>query len=133
MQEPLLPLSYPSSQYTGDYTGKYAGQTASGATSSSFDHSNGNECDAAEDLSVIFNTAFVRSRAPASERDLAAELAELAKSPAYHAIMNAAQQLARTQNISELEAAEQIVATFRKMDDVWGAYLTQEGLARITS
>jgi hypothetical protein len=124
MQEPLLPLSYPSS---------YAAQASTSADSSSFGHGKENECGAAEDLSVIFNTAFVRSRAPAPERDLAAELAELSKSPAYNAIMNAAQQLAQTQNISELEAAEQIVATFRKMDDVWGAYLTQEGLARITS
>jgi hypothetical protein len=121
MQEPLLPLSYPSSKYVGD--------TYTSADSSSFECAGGS----AEDLSVIFNTAFVRSRAPAPHRDLAAEVAELSKSPAYNAILIAAQQLALTQNISELEAAEQIISAFRKMDDVWGAYLTQEGLARITS
>jgi len=115
MYEPLLPLSYPT-PYTS-------------ADSSSFESTGGS----AEDLSVIFNTAFVRSRAPAPQRDLAAELAELSKSPAYNAILIAAQQLALSQNISELEAAEQIISAFRKMDDVWGAYLTQEGLARITS
>lgn len=121
MQEPLLPLSYPSSEYVGE--------TYNSAETSSFESTDGT----AEDLSVIFNTAFVRSRAPAPQRDLAAELAEIAKAPAYNAILIAAQQLAQTQNISELEAAEQIIATFRKMDDVWGAYLAQEGLARITS
>jgi hypothetical protein len=125
MQEPLLPLSYPSS--------KYVGNTYTSADSSSFDNTGESTGGSAEDLSVIFNTAFVRSRAPAPHRDLAAEVAELSKSPAYNAILIAAQQLALTQNISELEAAEQIIAAFRKMDEVWGAYLTQEGLARITS
>jgi hypothetical protein len=119
MQEPLLPLSYPT-PYTS-------------ADSSSFDSKGESTGGNAEDLSVIFNTAFVRSRAPSPQRDLAAEIAELSKSPAYNAILIAAQQLALTQNISELEAAEQIISAFRKMDDVWGAYLTQEGLARITS
>ena len=125
MQEPLLPLSYPSSRYVGD--------TYTSSDSSSFGNTSESTSGSAEDLSVIFNTAFVRSRAPSPQRDLAAEVAELSKSPAYNAILIAAQQLAVTQNISELEAAEQIISAFRKMDDVWGAYLTQEGLARITS
>ena len=124
MQEPLLPLSYSTSDYLGEFAGQ---RTTARAESTSL----GNE--GAEDLSVIFNTAFVRSRAPSPQRDLAAELAQLMKSPAYQAIINAAQQLAQSQNITELEAADQIIATFKKMDDVWAAYLTQEGLARITT
>lgn len=124
MQEPLLPLSYSTSDYLGEFAGQ---KTLTSAESTS----PGNE--GPEDLSVIFNTAFVRSRAPSPERDLAAEVADLMKSPAYQAIMNAAQQLSQSQNISELDAAEQIIATFKKMDDVWAAYLIQEGLARITN
>jgi hypothetical protein len=85
-----------------------------------------------EDVGVIFNTAFVRSRALSPGRDLTGELAEISKTPAYQAIMQAALQLAQTQNISELEAAEQIITTFRKMDDVWKNYVLQEGMARIT-
>jgi hypothetical protein len=91
-----------------------------------------NPFEKVEDVGVIFNTAFVRSRAPSPGRDLTGELAEISKSPAYQAIILAAHQLAKTQNISELEAAEQIIATFRKMDDVWKSYLLQEGMARIT-
>lgn len=92
-----------------------------------------NPFEKTEDVGVIFNTAFVRSRAPSPGRDLTGELAELSKSPAYQAIMFAAQQLAKSQDLSELEAAEQIIETFRKMDDVWKCYLLQEGLARITA
>jgi hypothetical protein len=91
-----------------------------------------NPYEKVEDVGVIFNTAFVRSRAPSPGRDLTGELAELTKSPAYQAIMDAAHQLAQSQKISELEAAEQIIVTFRKLDDVWKHYLLQEGMARLT-
>jgi hypothetical protein len=115
MQESLIPISSCSS------------------SSESYIRTESSNFHSLEDVGVIFNTAFVRSRAPAANRDLAAELAELSRNPAYQAIMAAAQQLAKAQDISELEAAEQIIATFKKMDEVWGAYLCQEGLARITS
>jgi hypothetical protein len=89
--------------------------------------------DPLEDMSLIFNTAFVRARAPSQARDLSAELAQLSNTPACRAILAAAQQLATSQGISEMEAAEQIIQTFKKLDDVWGAYLYQEGLARLNS
>jgi hypothetical protein len=91
------------------------------------------DAHSSDDLGLTFNTAFVRSRMPASGRDLSAELTEISKTPAYVAVMNVARQLAQAQKISELEAAEQIISTFRKMDEIWGSYLVQEGMARITS
>jgi hypothetical protein len=86
-----------------------------------------------EDMSLIFNTAFVRNRAPARARDLSAELAQVSNTPAARAILAAAQQLATSQGLSEMEAAEQIIQTFKKLDEIWGAYLYQEGLARLNS
>ena len=86
-----------------------------------------------DEMSLTFNTAFVRTRAPAESRNLAAELAQISSSPACQAILAAAQELAKTQNISELEASEQLIHTFRKLDEVWSAYLHQEGLARLNS
>jgi hypothetical protein len=86
-----------------------------------------------EDMSLTLNTAFVRSRAPATERNLAAELALISSSPACRAIHAAVQQLAKTQNLSELEAAEQVIHAFRKLDEVWDAYLRQEGMAQLSS
>lgn len=84
-------------------------------------------------MSLIFNTAFVRNRAPARARDLSAELAQVSNTPAARAILAAAQQLATSQGLSEMEAAEQIIQTFKKLDEIWGAYLYQEGLARLNS
>jgi len=88
-----------------------------------------------EELILTLNTAFVRARANdrGANRDLAAELAEASASPATAAILSAVRQLARTEKIGELDAAEQVIRTFRKLDEIWGAYLYQEGLARITS
>ncbi len=39
--------------------------------------------------------------------------------------------MARTQQITEKEAAEQMVETFRKMDKIWGEYIFQEGVDRL--
>jgi len=88
-----------------------------------------------DDLHLILNTAFVRARAgtPAGSRNLAGELAQASNSPAVSALFSAIRQLAKTQKISELDAAEELIRTFRKLDDIWSAYLHQEGLARITS
>jgi hypothetical protein len=88
---------------------------------------------ALEEMSVTLNTAFVRSLLPPAERNLAAELDMISKTPAYKAITSATQQLAQSQNISELEAAEQLICTFRKMDELWQSYLLQEGMARVTN
>ena len=86
-----------------------------------------------EEMSLTFNTALVSTRAPVQERNLAAELALLADLPACRAIFSAARELAKSQGLSDLEASEQIICTFRKLDEVWGAYLQQEGLARLHS
>lgn len=86
-----------------------------------------------QEASIPLNTAFVRSRASAQERDLATELAAISASPAARAILRAARELAREQKLSELEASEQIIQTFRKLDEIWGAYLLQEGLAQLSA
>lgn len=84
-----------------------------------------------EDITLIFNTAFVRTRTPSKDRNLAAELAALSQTPAGAAIRGAAQALAKQQGLSELEASEQIITTFRKLDKVWKTFLLQEGMARL--
>lgn len=84
-------------------------------------------------MSLTFNTAMVSTRAPAQENCLATELAALTETPACRAIFSAARALAQSQNISELEASEQIIRTFRKMDELWGKYVQQEGMARLSA
>ena len=83
-----------------------------------------------EELSRVFNTAVVSTRAE-SIRDFSTELFTLVDSPAFKALLHGVKQLARTQGISEREAAEQMIETFRKLDKIWGEYIFQEGVDRI--
>ena len=84
----------------------------------------------ADDLTRIFNTALVASKVESS-RDYSGELFRLMETPAFRAILTGVRQLARSQGVSEKEAAEGIIQTFRKMDRIWGEYLTQEGVDRL--
>jgi hypothetical protein len=83
-----------------------------------------------DELTRIFNTAVVSSQAKA-KRDLSAELYEMTESPSFKAILNAVRQLAQVQGVNERQAAEQIIQTFRKVDEVWGEYVFREGLDRV--
>ena len=83
-----------------------------------------------EDLTRIFNTAIVSSKADV-KRDLSAEIQALTQSASFKAILNAVRQLAAVQGLSERQSAEVIIETFRKMDDVWGEYIFREGLDKI--
>ena len=83
-----------------------------------------------EELSKIFNTSIVSSKAKA-KRDFSSELFALTDSTAFKTILNAVQQLARVQGISEKQAAEQVIQTFRRMDELWGEYLFHEGIDRL--
>lgn len=83
-----------------------------------------------DDLSRIFNTALVSTQA-GTKRDFAAELYELTESASFKAILSAVRQLSRVQGMTERQAAEQVIQTFRKMDEVWSEYLFREGVDRI--
>ena len=83
-----------------------------------------------DELSKIFNTSLVSSKAK-SKRDFSSELFALTDSTAFKTILNAVQQLARVQGISEKQAAEQVIQTFRRMDELWGEYLFHEGIDRL--
>src|SRR4051794_30102124 len=79
------------------------------------------------DLTRLLNAAILSTRAE-RKKDFAAELYQLVESPAYEAILGAIRALASSSGISERQAAEQIVQTFRKVDQVWAEYVFQEGV-----
>ena len=83
-----------------------------------------------DDLVRVFNTAVIATRTDAL-RDFSAELHGLIESPAFRAILNSVRHLARTHGLSEREAAESVIKTFRKMDQIWGEYVFQEGVDRL--
>lgn len=78
----------------------------------------------------VLNTAVVSTRVE-TPRNLSQELKEVMQSPAFRAILKATRDLSQHQAISENDAAEQIIRTFRRLDELWGEYLVREGVDRI--
>jgi len=83
-----------------------------------------------ERLNQLFNTALVSTR---SEQQLesANEIHRLMGEPAFAAILQSIQLLAGEQGNSEMEAARDIIRTFRRMDQLWTEYLVAEGVERL--
>lgn len=82
------------------------------------------------ELTRLLNAAILSTRAD-RKRDFAGELYQLVESPAFEAILNAIRNLASTSGMSERQAAEAIIQTFRKVDQVWTEYVFQEGVDRL--
>ena len=85
---------------------------------------------AAKRFTKVLNTAIVSTRVE-KPRNLSQELKEVMQTPGFRAILKATHDLAHRQNLTERDAAEQIVRTFRKLDELWGDYLTREGVEKI--
>lgn len=83
-----------------------------------------------DDLARVFNTALLSTQAK-EKRDFSSELFALTESASFKAILNAVHQVARVQGVSDRQAAEQVIQTFRKMDELWGEYVFREGLDKI--
>ncbi len=85
---------------------------------------------AAKRFTKVLNTAIVSTRIEIP-RNLSHELKGVMQTPAFRAILKATHDLANRQQLSERDAAEQIVRTFRKLDELWGEYLIREGVEKI--
>jgi hypothetical protein len=81
-------------------------------------------------LNQIFNTALVSSHTE-SRPDTASEIRKLMEMPAFGASLNATQLLAGEQGVSEIEAARELISTFRKLDRLWGEFLVSVGAERV--
>jgi hypothetical protein len=84
------------------------------------------------ELTRMFNAAILSTRAD-RKRDFAAELYQIVESPAFASILSAIRDLSRTSGVSERQAAEAMVSTFRKLDAVWTDYAFQEGVDRLSN
>lgn len=81
-------------------------------------------------LNQIFNTALVSSHAE-TKPDSASEIHSLMESPGFGAILQSIQLLAGERGVSEIEAARELIRTFRRMDRLWTDYLVSEGVERL--
>ena len=82
------------------------------------------------ELARIFNTALVSSKG-AKQRDHSSELFQVMETPAFQMILHAVRSLARGQGVTEREAAERLIETFRKVDQLWTDYVFQEGVEKL--
>ncbi|OFZ82316.1 MAG: hypothetical protein A3K03_00330 [Bdellovibrionales bacterium RIFOXYD1_FULL_44_7] len=83
-----------------------------------------------DELTRIFNTTLIASKA-SNSKDFSKDLYALVESPAFRAILCAIRQLSNDEEISLKEAAQQVIETFRKADSLWTDYIFQEGIDRI--
>lgn len=129
-----LPNS-PVSQNTtspGSFPSSSPMRVAPKAPSHHHPHHHKNKSETQDNLTRIFNTALISSQSK-EKRNLSSELYGLTESPAFKAVLNAVRQLARVQGTTERQAAEQVIQTFRKMDEIWNEYVFREGLERLRS
>lgn len=85
-----------------------------------------------DEFARIFNTAIISTHAE-SVKDLSGELMDLIAQPPFQAILNAARLLASEQNLSAKQATEEVIKTFRKVDQIWNAYVFLEGVGKLKS
>lgn len=88
-----------------------------------------------EVLTRTFNTALVvtraRSQSSSSDSGKAQELSEVVQSPAFKSLLKATEIMVEETGCTEKEAAEQIIETFRSLDDIWTNYLLKEGFEKL--
>ena len=92
----------------------------------------GPEPVANENTTKVVNTAFIETAARAVA-DHGTELYQLVQTPGFKAITEAVRILARSQGMSEKDAAETLIDTFRKVDQIWKDFVYSEGLKRLKS
>jgi hypothetical protein len=78
----------------------------------------------------LFNTAIIATKIPKLS-NYSSKLNDLVQSNAFRAILDAIQAHARASGVSEEQAAEELVQTFRDIDKVWDEYIFQEGLDKL--
>lgn len=85
---------------------------------------------AAPEWTRVFHTALVSTRSSTLE-GFSRELAELSSHPAFHALLRAAETHGIERSLSPRQACEELVRVFRRLDQLWTDYVSQEGLDRI--
>lgn len=93
------------------------------------ENKNNNIVDTSE-MIRSFNTAILTTRSEMYE-DYTSKLENLLATPAFNSIMTAIHDLSVTQNISQDAAAQDVVKTFREIDNLWKSYLIQEGISKL--
>jgi hypothetical protein len=77
-----------------------------------------------------FNTALVSTKIP-KRSNYSQRLNQLVQSEAYQQILKAVRAHAKESGLSEEAAAEEIILTFRELDEIFDKYIFQEGFEKL--
>jgi hypothetical protein len=123
MADAGLTRAHPSGEYSKSHSGSARrDETRSDSASRLSD----------EQLARVLNTAMIASRGQ-KDRDFYQELAREMKTPAFRAILTAVRSLAEEQGLSSKDAAEEVIAQFRRIDALWREYVFHEGVEHMRS
>jgi|GEM_PF-1226049 hypothetical protein len=81
-----------------------------------------------EQLVRTFHTALATAQI---QSESSIDLNKLNDNAGFQVLLQAVQNLARTQGISEQKAAEALIETFRSLETTWKSYLLREGLEKL--
>ena len=81
-------------------------------------------------LTRVLNTAFISSKADSNSMSLN-ELMEVSRTPAFRVLLSSIHKLSSDLGCSESEAAEQMINVFKRLDKIWGQYITAQGIEKL--
>jgi hypothetical protein len=89
--------------------------------------------DPREFASILVSTKINSEKNGSGDKDAHARLLEVMHSAPVHAIMQASDLFAQKMGIPRQQALQQIVESFKELDNLWSQVLLKEGLARLSS
>lgn len=81
----------------------------------------------------IFNTALLQTKLEFNRPFGPTDITALIQSPAIQALIVGISYFADTKSITPLEAARELIRSFRKLDQLWTEQLLQEGIQKLRS
>lgn len=79
----------------------------------------------------ILNTAIIKDIEHSLHKSYDERLKALSEDPAVLALEKAVDHLATSQNITRDQAALKIISTVRELSNIWGDYVSMEGIDKL--
>lgn len=84
-----------------------------------------------QELVQLLNTAVVKTKEKKIDSSYEERLSEVCKRPAIAALSVAISKLSEQENISQDQAAMELIETIRDLDSIWNDYVLMEGLSKL--
>jgi hypothetical protein len=84
-----------------------------------------------QELIQLLNTAVVKTKEKKIDSSYEERLSEVCQRPAINALSHAISKLSEQENISQDQAAMELIETVRDLDSIWNDYVLMEGLTKL--